>query len=69
MAISLNFVNVYFITINCFPTGHILDDQDLVITLQQSKAKSQEIYKRVAQSEETEQKLNAARKRYLPVKS
>ncbi|XP_059157269.1 dynein axonemal heavy chain 6-like [Physella acuta] len=47
--------------------GHILDDQDLVVTLQQSKAKSQEIYKRVAQSEETEQKLNAARKRYLPV--
>ena len=47
--------------------GHILDDQDLVDTLQQSKGKSSEITKRVAQSEETEKKLNLARKRYLPV--
>ncbi|CAL1542606.1 unnamed protein product [Lymnaea stagnalis] len=47
--------------------GHLLDDEDLVLTLQQSKAKSQEIYKRVAESEETEKHLNLARKRYLPV--
>lgn len=47
--------------------GHILDDQDLVDTLQQSKGKSSEITNRVAQSEETEKKLNLARKRYLPV--
>ena len=44
-----------------------MDDQDLVDTLQQSKGKSSEITKRVAQSEETEKKLNLARKRYLPV--
>ncbi|KAK3092231.1 hypothetical protein FSP39_000084 [Pinctada imbricata] len=47
--------------------GHILDDQDLVDTLQQSKGKSEAIHKRVAQSEETEKKLSLARKRYLPV--
>lgn len=44
-----------------------MDDQDLVDTLQQSKGKSSEITNRVAQSEETEKKLNLARKRYLPV--
>nr|KAI8735296.1 dynein heavy chain 6; axonemal-like [Biomphalaria glabrata] len=47
--------------------GHLLDDQDLVQTLQDSKTKSQEIYLRVAESEETEKNLNIARKRYLPV--
>ncbi|XP_035825271.1 dynein heavy chain 6, axonemal [Aplysia californica] len=47
--------------------GHLLDDQDLIVTLEQSKDKSQEIYKRVAESEETEKSLNLARKRYLPV--
>ncbi|RUS88172.1 hypothetical protein EGW08_004069 [Elysia chlorotica] len=47
--------------------GHLLDDQDLVETLKQSKSKSQEIYKRVVESEDTEKKLNIARKRYLPV--
>lgn len=48
-------------------SGHLLDDQDLIKTLEQSKAKSLEIYERVTQSEETEKKLNMARKRYLPV--
>ena len=48
-------------------TGHILDDQDLVETLQQSKGKNQEIYTRVQQSEETEKSINVARKKYLPV--
>ncbi|XP_041352994.1 dynein heavy chain 6, axonemal-like isoform X2 [Gigantopelta aegis] len=47
--------------------GHILDDQDLVDTLQKSKGMAEEIYHRVNQSEETEKKLNIARKRYLPV--
>ncbi|CAH1791320.1 unnamed protein product [Owenia fusiformis] len=47
--------------------GHILDDQVLVQTLQRSKVMSGEIHKRVHQSEETEKKLNIARKRYLPV--
>lgn len=48
-------------------SGHILDDQDLVETLQQSKGMAGEIYERVKQSEEMEKKLNQARKRYLPV--
>ncbi|KAL5008122.1 hypothetical protein ScPMuIL_013703 [Solemya velum] len=47
--------------------GHILDDQDLVETLQKSKGMAEEIYHRVSQSEETEKKLSVARKRYLPV--
>ena len=48
--------------------GHILDDQDLVETLQQSKGKNQEIYTRVQQSEVTEKSINSARKKYLPVR-
>ncbi|XP_069117336.1 dynein axonemal heavy chain 6-like isoform X3 [Argopecten irradians] len=49
------------------PEGNLLDDQDLVTTLQKSKGMSIEIYKRIKQSEENEMKLNQARKRYLPV--
>ena len=48
-------------------SGHILDDQDLVETLQQSKGTSQEIHIRVKQSEEAQAKIDMARKRYLPV--
>lgn len=47
--------------------GHILDDQDLVETLQQSKGKNLEISTRVQQSEVTEKSINVARKKYLPV--
>ena len=36
-------------------------------TLQQSKAMSEEVHKRVAKSEVTEKQLNQARQRYLPV--
>lgn len=61
---SLHFIYNILLT---WYSGHILDDQDLVDTLQQSKGKSSEITNRVAQSEETEKKLNLARKRYLPV--
>jgi len=50
----------------CF-TGHLLDDQDLVDTLKKSKGISEEIYSRVGLSEDTEKKLNQARKGYLPV--
>lgn len=46
---------------------NILDDQDLVDTLQKSKGMAAEMYHRVSQSEETEQKLSQARQRYLPV--
>ena len=49
-----------------FP-GHILDDQDLVETLQKSKVMSAEMRVRVEQSEDAEKKLNLARKKYLPV--
>ena len=45
----------------------ILDDQDLVETLQQSKGMAKEIYERIAQSEEAEKRLSLARKRFLPV--
>ncbi|XP_074663059.1 dynein axonemal heavy chain 6-like [Tubulanus polymorphus] len=47
--------------------GNILDDQDLVDTLQTSKVMSREISSRVSRSEETERNLNTARQRYLPV--
>ena len=47
--------------------GHILDDKDLVQTLEQSKTKAAEIKLRILQSETTERHLNVARKRYLPV--
>ena len=49
-------------------SGHILDDQDLVDTLQQSKGMAGEIYDRIKQSEDTEKRLNLARKKYLPVR-
>jgi dynein heavy chain len=47
--------------------GHILDDQDLVLTLQQSKGMSEEISVRIAQAELTEKRLSQARQKYLPV--
>ena len=47
--------------------GHILDDQDLVDTLQKSKGMAEAMYKRISQSEDTEKKLSLARQRYLPV--
>ncbi|XP_070577565.1 LOW QUALITY PROTEIN: dynein axonemal heavy chain 6-like [Ptychodera flava] len=47
--------------------GHILDDQDLVETLQNSKKMSEEILKRVVESEETQKKIEVARQKYLPV--
>lgn len=62
----IHYISFYNILLTWY-SGHILDDQDLVDTLQQSKGKSSEITNRVAQSEETEKKLNLARKRYLPV--
>ncbi|XP_078069639.1 dynein axonemal heavy chain 6-like [Mustelus asterias] len=47
--------------------GHILDDQDLIDTLQKSKDMSKEIKLRIAASEENERKIMAARKKYLPM--
>ena len=47
--------------------GHILDDQDLVETLEKSKGMSEEIKKRVSHAEDTEKELNQARHKYLPV--
>ena len=50
-----------------FTLGNILDDEDLVKTLHQSKGMAAEIKKRVQLSEETEKQLNHARQKYLPV--
>ena len=50
-----------------FIVAGILDDQDLVETLKQSKGMAKEIYNRIAQSEEAEKRLSLARKRFLPV--
>ena len=50
-----------------FDPGHILDDQDLVDTLDKSKKMSGEIEKRVIESEDTQKKIEQARKKYLPV--
>ena len=54
---------MYFV----FGLGHILDDQDLVDTLDKSKKMSGEIEKRVVESEDTQKKIEQARKKYLPV--
>ena len=48
-------------------SGHILDDKDLIQTLEKSKTMAAEIKERIHQSEITERKLNIARKRYSPV--
>ncbi|KAF6022911.1 DNAH14 [Bugula neritina] len=47
--------------------GHILDDEDLIATLQQSKTMSVEIGGRIELSEQNEKDMNNMRKRYLPV--
>ena len=47
--------------------GHILDDEDLITTLKQSKLTSAEVFNRLQLSEENEAKTEAARSRYLPV--
>uniref|UniRef100_A0A8C4S1T6 Uncharacterized protein n=1 Tax=Erpetoichthys calabaricus TaxID=27687 RepID=A0A8C4S1T6_ERPCA len=47
--------------------GHILDDQDLIDTLQNLKITSKEIINRVQISENTEQKIEQTRVKYLPV--
>lgn len=49
-------------------SGHILDRQDLIDSLQQSQGMSGEIEKRVKQSEVAEQHLNQARNKFLPVR-
>nr|XP_015200682.1 PREDICTED: dynein heavy chain 14, axonemal isoform X2 [Lepisosteus oculatus] len=47
--------------------GHILDDQDLIDNLQNSKVTSKEILNRIQIAEETEKEIDKARKKYLPV--
>lgn len=48
-------------------TGNILDDEDLITTLDESKKVADVIHSRVVQSEETEEKINSSREQYLPV--
>ena len=47
--------------------GNILDDEDLITTLDDSKKMADVIHLRVVQSEETEEKINLSREKYLPV--
>ena len=47
--------------------GNILDDEELINTLNQSKVTSQAIKERVTQAEATERDINVAREKYLPV--
>ncbi|KAI9203256.1 dynein heavy chain and region D6 of dynein motor-domain-containing protein [Polychytrium aggregatum] len=47
--------------------GNILDDEELINTLNQSKVTSAAIKERVAQAEQTEKEINIARERYRPV--
>ena len=47
--------------------GNILDDEDLLTTLNQSKVTSAAINERVVLAEKTEVEINTAREKYLPV--
>ncbi|KAH9277041.1 hypothetical protein BASA83_000559 [Batrachochytrium salamandrivorans] len=47
--------------------GNILDDEELINTLNQSKITSAAINERVLQAEQTEQDINMAREKYRPV--
>ncbi|KNC97013.1 uncharacterized protein SPPG_09508 [Spizellomyces punctatus DAOM BR117] len=47
--------------------GNILDDEELINTLNQSKVTSAAIKERVAQAEVTEREINTAREKYRPV--
>ncbi|RKO89719.1 dynein heavy chain and region D6 of dynein motor-domain-containing protein [Blyttiomyces helicus] len=47
--------------------GNILDDEELIDTLNQSKVTSAAIKERVAQAETTEKEINVAREKYRPV--
>jgi dynein heavy chain len=47
--------------------GNILDDEELITTLNQSKVTSAAIKERVSQAETTEHEINTAREKYRPV--
>ncbi|KAJ3052746.1 Dynein heavy chain 6, axonemal [Rhizophlyctis rosea] len=47
--------------------GNILDDEELINTLNQSKVTSAAIKERVSQAEATEKEINVAREKYRPV--
>jgi len=47
--------------------GNILDDEELINTLAQSKITSNEISKKVAEAEETEKTIDETREKYRPV--
>nr|XP_006813236.1 PREDICTED: dynein heavy chain 6, axonemal [Saccoglossus kowalevskii] len=49
--------------------GNILDNEELINTLNESKVTSGVIQKRLAQAEQTEMKITAAREKYRPVAS
>ncbi|ORZ39411.1 dynein heavy chain and region D6 of dynein motor-domain-containing protein [Catenaria anguillulae PL171] len=47
--------------------GNILDDEELILTLNQSKVTSSAITDRLVQAEQTERAINTAREKYRPV--
>ncbi|KAI9190457.1 hypothetical protein H9P43_001891 [Blastocladiella emersonii ATCC 22665] len=47
--------------------GNILDDEELILTLNQSKVTSAAITDRLVQAEQTEKAINTAREKYRPV--
>ena len=47
--------------------GNILDDEDLITTLDDRKKMADVIHSRVVESEDTEEKINLSREKYLPV--
>ncbi|XP_075719503.1 dynein axonemal heavy chain 14 isoform X3 [Rhinoderma darwinii] len=47
--------------------GHLLDDEDLINTLQKSKLTAKDVFKRMKDSGKTETSIEAARGIYLPV--
>ncbi|CAH8560243.1 unnamed protein product [Schistosoma turkestanicum] len=49
--------------------GNILDNEDLINTLNESKIKSNEVTKRLTEATLTEQKITQARSKYLPIAS
>ena len=65
--ISVMFGVITFFTYLQSQEGHILDDEDLITTLKQSKVTSAEVGERLKLSEQNEVNTELARSRYMPV--
>ena len=60
-------VNVQILSLLNNATGNVLDDESLINALSTSKSTSNQVKDRVAASEKTQRKLQAAREVYQPV--